>query len=76
MNKKCILIIGGARSGKSRFALELAGESDKPVLFVATATAGDDEMKQRIERHRKERPAEISACLVGSEMCIRDRQYL
>jgi len=52
-----ILIIGGARSGKSRFAQELALRSGKPVLFVATATAGDEEMRQRIEEHRRTRPA-------------------
>ena len=55
---KCLLIIGGARSGKSRFAMELARKSGKPVLFVATATAGDDEMAERIANHRKERPAD------------------
>ena len=54
---KLILIIGGARSGKSRFAMELARKSGKSVLFVATATAGDEEMAQRIARHRQERPA-------------------
>ncbi len=54
---KNILIIGGARSGKSRFAQELALRSGKPVLFVATATAGDEEMRQRIEEHRRTRPA-------------------
>ena len=54
---KSILITGGARSGKSRFAQELALKSDGPVLFVATATAGDEEMRQRIEAHRKARPA-------------------
>ncbi len=54
---KNILIIGGARSGKSHFAQELALKSDKPVLFVATATAGDEEMRQRIEQHKKERAA-------------------
>jgi len=51
------LIIGGARSGKSRFAQELAINSGKSVLFVATATAGDEEMRQRIEEHRRKRPA-------------------
>ncbi len=54
---KSILIIGGARSGKSHFAQELAVNSGKPVLFVATAVAGDEEMRQRIEEHRKARPA-------------------
>ncbi|GAI86161.1 unnamed protein product [marine sediment metagenome] len=57
MNKKCILLIGGARSGKSHFARELALKLGEPVLFVATATAGDEEMKQRIEEHRRARPA-------------------
>ena len=54
------LILGGARSGKSNFAQELALKSGKPVLFVATATAGDEEMRQRIEEHRKARPATCS----------------
>lgn len=52
-----ILIIGGARSGKSDYAQELAISLPQPVLFVATAEAGDDEMRQRIEAHRKKRPA-------------------
>jgi len=51
-----ILITGGARSGKSRFAQEMAQETGRPVLFVATATAGDDEMRQRIAAHRESRP--------------------
>jgi len=51
-------ILGGARSGKSDYALELAGSlvGDGPVLFIATAQAGDDEMAERITRHRTERP--------------------
>ena len=51
------LIIGGARSGKSNFAQQLALEAGGPVLFVATAEAGDEEMRRRIEEHRKQRPA-------------------
>ncbi len=54
---KSILITGGARSGKSHFAQELALRSDKPVLFVATAVASDEEMRQRIEEHKRMRPA-------------------
>ena len=54
---KSTLIIGGARSGKSHFAQELAIKSAQPVLFVATAEAGDEEMRQRIENHQKARPA-------------------
>jgi adenosylcobinamide kinase/adenosylcobinamide-phosphate guanylyltransferase len=54
---RLILILGGARSGKSSFAQQLAGElGGEKVLFVATAEAGDDEMRQRIEKHRQERP--------------------
>ena len=51
------LILGGARSGKSRLACVLAGEGGAGVTLIATATAGDEEMRRRIERHRAERPA-------------------
>lgn len=51
------LILGGARSGKSSFAERIARETGKPVLFIATATAGDDEMAERIRNHRTSRPA-------------------
>ena len=57
MSKRCVLIIGGAGSGKSHFAQELAPKLGEPVLFVATAVAGDDEMHQRIEKHKRTRPA-------------------
>ncbi|OGO25053.1 MAG: bifunctional adenosylcobinamide kinase/adenosylcobinamide-phosphate guanylyltransferase [Chloroflexi bacterium RBG_16_50_9] len=53
---KSTLITGGARSGKSRFAQELALKRGGAVLFVATAEAGDEEMKRRIAEHRKARP--------------------
>jgi adenosylcobinamide kinase / adenosylcobinamide-phosphate guanylyltransferase len=49
------LVTGGARSGKSRFALDRAASLGRPLLFVATAEAGDDEMAARIARHREER---------------------
>ncbi len=49
-----ILVTGGARSGKSRYAMELALEYEKRV-FIATAQVTDGEMKERIERHRRER---------------------
>ena len=54
---KATLIIGGARSGKSRYAMELARKKTDRVLFMATAEAGDEEMRQRIEEHKKARPA-------------------
>ncbi len=56
MAKQCILILGGARSGKSRFATEMALHLRDKVLFVATGEALDEEMRQRIEKHKKERP--------------------
>jgi adenosylcobinamide kinase/adenosylcobinamide-phosphate guanylyltransferase len=53
-----ILVLGGARSGKSTYAQQLAQElGGDEVVFVATAEAGDDEMQRRIEKHRRERPA-------------------
>ena len=51
------LVLGGARSGKSRFALEEARENGGSVAFLATARAVDDDMAARIARHRAERPA-------------------
>jgi len=53
---RLVLIIGGARSGKSSFAEQLAASSERPVAFIATATADDDEMRERIARHRASRP--------------------
>ncbi len=54
---KSILITGGARSGKSTLAQELGKKANGPVLFVATAEAGDVEMTRRIKAHKKSRPA-------------------
>jgi len=54
---KSILITGGARSGKSRFAQKLAAEAGGRVLFIATAEAKDEDMRLRIEAHRESRPA-------------------
>jgi adenosyl cobinamide kinase/adenosyl cobinamide phosphate guanylyltransferase len=51
-----LVLLGGARSGKSRLAQQLAAEIDAPVTFIATATAGDEEMAAKIAAHRAERP--------------------
>ena len=56
MNKQLVLILGGVRSGKSRYAQQLAGDIGNRVLFLATAEAGDDEMKRRIAKHKSSRP--------------------
>jgi adenosylcobinamide kinase / adenosylcobinamide-phosphate guanylyltransferase len=54
---KLTFILGGARSGKSTHALRMAKASSQPVTFIATATAGDEEMTRRIAVHQHERPA-------------------
>lgn len=51
-----VLLTGGARSGKSALALRLGSEQGAPVVFLATAQPGDEEMEARIARHRRERP--------------------
>ncbi|MDF1750033.1 MAG: bifunctional adenosylcobinamide kinase/adenosylcobinamide-phosphate guanylyltransferase [Alphaproteobacteria bacterium] len=52
--KNC-LILGGARSGKTRRALSLAETSGKTPIYIATAQAFDDEMQERIDLHKAER---------------------
>ena len=55
---RLLLVLGGARSGKSAYAQQLAQElGGSHVLFVATAQAWDEEMTHRIAQHRQERPA-------------------
>jgi adenosylcobinamide kinase/adenosylcobinamide-phosphate guanylyltransferase len=83
MNRTC-LITGGARSGKSRLALRLALRHTKRA-FIATALALDDEMKDRIARHRAERggsfttieePTDLAAAIralpAGTEVALID----
>ncbi|MEE8465033.1 MAG: bifunctional adenosylcobinamide kinase/adenosylcobinamide-phosphate guanylyltransferase [Dehalococcoidia bacterium] len=57
MASQLCFVLGGVRSGKSAFAESRAASLDQPTLYVATGLAVDDEMKERIRRHRESRPA-------------------
>ena len=52
---KKILITGGIRSGKSRYVIDRAGAIDGEKIFLATALADDEEMDQKIKKHRQDR---------------------
>ena len=79
MTAGLIYVTGGARSGKSRFAEELASRAGERVTYLATAQAFDAEMTERIGRHRQDRPAdwhtleeplELAAVLAGLEGAV------
>ena len=52
---RSLLVLGGARSGKSRYAQAQVEQIDGPLIFIATAQALDDEMAAKIARHRADR---------------------
>jgi adenosylcobinamide kinase / adenosylcobinamide-phosphate guanylyltransferase len=52
-----LLVTGGTRSGKSRYAVERASLWGPRVLYIATCQPTDDEMRERVRRHQAERPA-------------------
>ena len=57
ISRDLTFVLGGARSGKSLHAEQLANASALPVTYVATARIGDDEFAARVARHRERRPA-------------------
>ena len=54
---KVTLYTGGCRSGKSGLAVEQASRLSENVCFIATCVPQDDEMKERVKKHRQERPS-------------------
>jgi len=50
-----ILITGGVKSGKSKYALKLARDFSGKKVFIATAEAFDEEMKEKIKKHKRDR---------------------
>ena len=69
MNGKTILVLGGARSGKSGYAEELGDALPGPHIYIATAQAFDDEMAQRIARHRADRTGHWQTVECRLELC-------
>jgi len=80
---KKTLVLGGVKSGKSRLAEQLASSSELDVLYIATATADDDEMHERIKKHQQQRPEHwqtieepIHLAATLQQACKRDRCVL
>ncbi|MFM2078910.1 MAG: adenosylcobinamide kinase/adenosylcobinamide-phosphate guanylyltransferase [Actinomycetota bacterium] len=75
------LLVGGARSGKSTLAVRMAERQPAPVTFIATAEPFDDDLRERVTRHRAERPAEWTTVECPLELAdairrVADDQFL
>lgn len=64
-----IFILGGARSGKSSYAVKLAETLSRSVVYIATCVRPDKEMEQRIKRHKKSRPSYWQVIEEGRDVC-------
>ena len=70
--KTVTLVLGGAQSGKSYYAQQLAAGFER-VTFIATARVGDAEMRKKIARHRRERPETWRTVEAPLDLCTRIR---
>ena len=75
-----IVLIGGARSGKSDLAVHMGKRFAGRVTFVATAQRVDGDMRERIERHQAERPSwptiEAPLALAATLACVPDNHFV
>ena len=63
-----LVVTGGTRSGKSRYAVERASAWGSRVLYIATCQPADDEMRERVRRHQAERPSTWTTLEPGSNV--------
>ena len=75
MGKKLILITGGCRSGKSRFALDYSNQHFSRKLYLATSEVLDEEMARRVENHKKARGPEWQTIEEPIDVIDKIRQY-
>jgi adenosyl cobinamide kinase/adenosyl cobinamide phosphate guanylyltransferase len=70
VTRRLVVVLGGTRSGKSRFGLRRATElaAGRPVTYLATALPGDPELDRRIEGHRRQRPSHWPTVEVGTDL--------
>lgn len=70
MSRPLVVVLGGTRSGKSRFGRERAAAlaGDGPVVYLATALPGDPELDERIALHRRDRPPTWQTVEVGTNL--------
>ena len=66
--KKFVFILGGARSGKSSYAIDRAKKLKRKVAFIATATSSDREMKEKIKLHKASRPKQWKLIEEGKDV--------
>jgi adenosylcobinamide kinase/adenosylcobinamide-phosphate guanylyltransferase len=71
------VLLGGARSGKSELSSRFASATDRPVVVIVTAEARDEEMTERIRRHRASRPSTWTTVEAPVELAtaVRDVEF-